>query len=307
MTSVLVTGGAGFIGSTLVKSLITKGYDITVLDNFSTGYLENISDLVHVEIVRGDIRDRDLVNNLVKNADGIFHLAANVGNLKSIENPNEDSEINILGTLNLLNAAREHKVSKFVFSSSSAIFGEVVHLPLDEKHPAEPDSPYGVSKLAAEKHCLCYSKLYDMDIVCLRYFNVYGVNQRFNPYGNIIPIWTDCLIAGKPFTIYGDGEQTRDFINVDDIVQANIKSFESAGARGAFNIGSGKATTINQLAKIFMSVSGNDIELIYAPRRKGEVLHSKANISLAAGSFDFKPQISLEKGVEDYISWVRKS
>jgi len=306
MSSVLVTGGAGFIGSNLVTKLSKKGYHIIILDNFSMGYEENLKDLKNVEVIKGDIRDKELVNKLVKKVEGIFHLAANVGNIKSIENPNEDAEINIIGTLNLLNAARDNKIKKFIFSSSSAIFGEVEYLPLDEKHPAEPDSPYGVSKLAAEKHCLCYSKLYDLDIVCLRYFNVYGINQRFNPYGNIIPIWTDCLIQNKSFTIYGDGEQTRDFIDVDDIVQANIKSYETKGAKGAFNIGNGKATTINQLAKIFQEISKNEIELIYAPRRKGEVLHSKADIQKAKDTFNFNPEVSLENGVSKYITWFRE-
>jgi len=305
MSSVLVTGGAGFIGSNLVKSLTGKGYHVTVLDNFYTGYHENISSFKNVDVVTGDIRDRELVNKLTTNVEGIFHLAANVGNLKSIENPNDDAEINILGTLNLLNAARDNKIKKFVFSSSSAIFGDVEYLPLDEKHPAEPDSPYGVSKLAAEKHCLCYSKLYDMEIVCLRYFNVYGINQRFNPYGNIIPIWAECLIDDKPFTIYGDGEQTRDFINVSDIVQANIKSFETKGVKGAFNIGSGGSATINELAKIFENVSQKKIDIIYAPRRKGEVLHSKADIQKARSAFNFNPEITLEKGLSEYLSWFK--
>ena len=216
----------------------------------------------------------------------------------------EDAEVNVLGTLNLLNAAKEYKVPKFVFSSSGAIFGEVSYLPIDEEHPCEPDSPYGVTKLAAETHCLCYSRLYDMDIVCLRYFNVYGVNQRYDPYGNVIPIWTGLLLQNKPFTIYGDGEQTRDFIDVQDVAMANVQSFETPGVRGAFNIGSGDSITINQLAEIFKKVTDRDIKVVYAPPRKGEVLHSRAKIDKAVNTFNFKPQVSLEEGIEEYIDWV---
>ncbi len=229
ITKVLVTGGAGFIGSNVVKLLAGRGYKITVLDNLSTGYRDNVEDTKNVDFINGDIRDRSIVYSLVKRVGGIFHLAADVGNIKSIENPVEDAEVNVLGTLNLLDAAREYKVSKFVFSSSGAIFGEVSYLPIDETHPAEPDSPYGVTKLAAEKHCLCYSRLYDMDIVCLRYFNVYGTNQRYDPYGNVIPIWAHLLLRNEPFTIYGDGKQTRDFINVKDVAIANIQQRCSLG------------------------------------------------------------------------------
>ena len=301
---VLVTGGAGFIGSNVVKLLVNKGYDVIILDNLNTGYRDNIENTKNVEFIQGDIRDNDLVYNLVKKVNGIFHLAADVGNIKSIENPVEDAEVNVLGTLNLLNAAKEYKVSKFVFSSSGAIFGEVSYLPVDEEHPCEPDSPYGVTKLASEKHCLCYSRLYDMDIVCLRYFNVYGVNQRYDPYGNVIPIWTGLLLQNKPFTIYGNGEQTRDFINVKDVAMANIQAFETPGIKGAFNVGSGDSITINQLAEIFKKVSNKDIEVIYAPPRKGEVLDSRAKIDKAVNTFNFKPQVSLEEGIREYIDWV---
>lgn len=305
MMKVLVTGGAGFIGSNIVKLLVRRGYDVTVLDNLNTGYRENIEYLNNTDLIIGDIRDKELVYKLVKNVDGIFHLAGIVGNIKSIENPMEDADVNVLGTLNLLNAAKEYKISKFVFSSSGAIFGEVSYLPVDEKHPTEPDSPYGVTKLASEKHCLCYSRLYDMDIVCLRYFNVYGINQRYDPYGNVIPIWTGRLLQNKTFIIFGDGEQTRDFINVKDVAMANTKAFETSGIRGPFNIGSGGSITINQLAERFKKVSTKDIEVVYTPPRKGEVLHSSAKIDEAKNAFNFKPQISLEEGIKEYIDWVK--
>ncbi len=300
---VLVTGGAGFIGSNVVKLLVDRGYNVTVLDNLYTGYKENIEHLKNVKFIRGDIRNKDLVNRLVKKNKGIFHLASIVGNIKSIENPLEDAEVNVLGTLNILEAIKKNSVSKLVFSSSSAIFGEVCYLPVDEKHPTEPDSPYGVTKLASEKHCLCYSRLYDLEIACLRYFNVYGINQRYDPYGNVIPIWTGFLSQNKPLIIYGDGEQTRDFINVKDVAKANIQAYEASGIRGAFNIGSGKSITINQLAQIFTKISKREIKVEYQPSRKGEVLHSRANIDKAKKVFNFNPKISLEEGIKEYIAW----
>jgi UDP-glucose 4-epimerase len=303
---VLVTGGTGFIGSNVVDLLVKRAYDVTIIDNLVTGYQKNLEDIINeVNIVEGDIRDKDLVNKQVEKVDGIFHLAAIVGNIKSIENPVEDAEVNVIGTLNLLNAAKEHEISKFVFSSSGAIFGEVCYLPVDEKHPAEPDSPYGVTKLASEKHCLCYSRLYDMNIVCLRYFNVYGQNQRYDPYGNIIPIWTGLLLKNEPFIIYGDGEQTRDFINVKDVAMANIQAFETPGISGPFNIGSGSSITINQLADIFKNVTGEEIKVEYKPSRKGEVKHSEAKIDGAKKAFNFEPQISLEEGIKEYIDWIK--
>ena len=302
---VLVTGGTGFIGSNVVKLLTERDYDVTVFDNLNTGYLENIDTFKNVKFIEGDIRDRNLIDNQVKEVDGIFHLAATTGNIKSIERPVEDAQVNVLGTLNLLNAAKEYNTPKFIFSSSGAIFGEVCYLPVDEEHPAEPDSPYGVTKLASEKHCLCYSRLFDMDIACLRYFNVYGMNQRYDPYGNVIPIWTGLLLQNKPLIIYGDGEQTRDFINVKDVAMANLQAFETPGVKGPYNIGSGDSITINHLAEIFKRVSNNNIEIEYKPPRKGEVLHSKAKIDKAKTEFNFKPQISLEEGIKDYIDWIR--
>ncbi len=305
MSSILVTGGAGFIGSNLVKSLLDHGHDIIVIDNFITGYMENIPKLDKLKIVHGDITDIKLIRKYVKQVDSIFHLAASVGNLKSIENPNQDAYVNIVGTLNLLNAAREFKISKIIYSSSSAIYGDVEYIPLDENHPICPTSPYGVSKLAAEKYCLCYSKLYDLDVVCLRYFNVYGINQRFNPYGNIVPIWSKCILDNKPITIYGDGGQTRDFINVADIVQANIKSHEKNGIIGAYNIGSGQAITINKLAKTLQKISCKKVSINYEKPRKGEVLHSEANINKAKKAFNFRPEVPLEKGLLEYLNWIQ--
>ena len=303
----LVTGGAGFIGSNVVRKLVERGWSVTVLDDLSTGYVENLEGLPRdrVELVRGDVRDAATVLRLAEGRAAVWHLAASVGNLKSIEQPSFDAEVNVLGTLAVLEAVKAQRTPKLIYSSSSAICGEVVYLPLDEAHPCEPDSPYGVTKLAAEKHCLAYSRLFDLDVVCLRYFNVYGVNQRYDAYGNVIPIWTRRLLDGEPLLIYGDGEQTRDFINVADIAEANVKAGVTPGLRGAFNIGTGRAFTINQLAEAFRKVGGATPRFEYRPPRKGEVKHSQAKVDRAAATFGFRPAVGIEQGLVEYVAWIR--
>ncbi|HKQ58614.1 MAG TPA: NAD-dependent epimerase/dehydratase family protein [Candidatus Eisenbacteria bacterium] len=301
-----VTGGAGFIGSNIVRKLVERGWFVRILDDLSTGYRENLEALPKdsLELVPGDVRDAQAVLKLSEGCQAVFHLAASVGNIKSIEQPRFDAEVNVLGTLSVLEAVKAHRV-KLVYSSSAAIFGEVVYVPLDEAHPAEPDSPYGVTKLAAEKHCLAYARLFDLDIVCLRYFNVYGVNQRYDVYGNVIPIWTRRLLDGEPLIIYGDGDQTRDFINVEDVAEANVMAAESQGVRGAFNIGTGAALTINQLADAFRKVGGQTPHFENRPPRKGEVKHSQAKVDRARETFGFRARVAIEPGLVDYVAWIR--
>ena len=302
---VLVTGGAGFIGSNIVKLLDQRDYEIVVFDNLSTGYKTNLDEFSNIELIVGDIRDRHTLNLAMKGCRIVFHLAASVGNVKSLQNPIEDSEVNVLGTLNVLESARLNGVKKIVYSSSAAIFGEPQYQPIDEKHPLEPDSPYGVSKLAGEKHCLCYGRTYDIDVVCLRYFNVYGVNQRYDAYGNVIPIFATLLLQNKPITIYGDGEQTRDFVNVKDVAMANILAAEKEELSGTFNIGSGVSMTINSLASMMKEIVNKNVDTIYAPPRKGEVRHSQADISLAKSSFNYNPSTNMYDNLLEYVEWWR--
>jgi nucleoside-diphosphate-sugar epimerase len=302
---VLVTGGAGFIGSNLTKHLMGDRHEVTVLDNLSSGYARNIEALPGVDFVQGDIRDEDSVRQVTAGRNIVFHLAASVGNKRSIDDPHSDAEINVIGTLRVLEAARKAGVRKVVISSSAGIFGELKTLPISEDHPAEPDSPYGASKLCAEKQGLAYAKLYGLEVVCLRYFNVYGPSQRFDAYGNVIPIFVFQMLRGEPVTIFGDGEQTRDFVNVRDVVQANIKAAMAPGVSGAFNIGSGTRIGINDLVERLRAASGLNPVVRHGPPRAGDVRDSLADICAARKAFGFEPAVTMDEGVPEYIRWAR--
>jgi UDP-glucose 4-epimerase len=303
----LVTGGAGFIGSNLVKLLTEEGHDVVVLDSLASGYRENLTPFPRARFVEEDVRNESAVTAAASGCDVIFHLAASVGNVRSIEHPIEDSEINVLGTLRVLEAARRHGARKVVFSSSAGIFGELKTVPIREDHPAEPDSPYGASKLGAEKLCLAYAKLYPLECVCLRYFNVYGVNQRYDAYGNVIPIFAHRALRGQPLVVYGDGEQTRDFVNVRDVAVANYRAGMSRGVSGAFNIASGTRVTINALTALLAVAGGVDVTVEYAAPRKGDVRHSLADVSAARGAFGFDPEVPLETGLREYMTWAHEA
>ena len=303
MSKVLVTGGAGFIGSNLARLLLDEGREVTVYDDLSSGYRRNVGALPRARFVEGDVRDAERLTEAMRGADTVFHLAASVGNKRSIEHPVEDSEVNVIGTLRVLEAARSLGVRKVIFSSSAGIFGELKFLPIREDHPVEPDSPYGASKLAAEKMCLAYAKLYDLEAVALRYFNVYGVNQRYDAYGNVIPIFAHRMLRGEPVTVFGDGEQTRDFVNVRDVARANLLPSEARGVSGAFNVASATSITINRLVELMSEACGLLPEVVYGPPRKGDVRHSRADISAACEAFGFKPSVELGDGLREYMTW----
>lgn len=298
----LITGGAGFIGSNIARAGVERGHHITVLDNLSTGYRENLDGL-GVRLVEGDVRDADLLMEMTAGMDGVFHLAASVGNLKSIKFPLLDMEINYGGTLNLLEAMRHNNVPVLVYSSTGAGYGEPVRIPVDEEHPFQPDSPYGVSKIAAEKAALAYGKIYGFRVACLRYFNAYGVNQRFDAYGNVIPIFATLLLSGQPLTVYGDGLQTRDFVNATDIARANWMAAKDHALAGFFNVATGQQTTINQLIDSLREASGIEPEVVYKPFRVGEVKHSVADIAKFAAATGYKPSVSLRDGLAAYWKW----
>jgi UDP-glucose 4-epimerase len=300
----LVSGGAGFIGSNIIKYLVQAGHTVTALDNLSSGFLCNLESFPEVQFIEGDVRDEAIVRRAVAGAEVVFHLAACVGNKRSIDHPIEDSEVNVLGTLQVLEAARHSGVSKIVYSSSAGIFGELRTLPIREDHPIEPDSPYGASKLAGEKMCLVYSKLHGLEVVCLRYFNVYGVNQRYDAYGNVIPIFAHRLLNRQPIIIFGDGEQTRDFVNVRDVAQANYRAAMARGISGSFNIASGARVTINRLVEMLVQASGIQADVEYGSPRQGDVRHSLADISAARNAFGYKPTIDLPEGLAEYMQWA---
>jgi UDP-glucose 4-epimerase len=302
--NILVTGGAGFIGSNIVLGLVAAGHrSIVVLDDLTTGSEANLA-ACREEVVlrRGDVRDAGLVHDLVMQADAVFHLAARVGNVRSLEAPVEDAEVNVIGTRNVLHAARKRPNLRIVFSSSAAIFGESRYVPVDENHPTSPDSPYGVSKLAGELDVLCYAKAFGLRAVCLRYFNVYGRHQIFDAYGNVIPIFVERLLRGEELVIYGDGEQTRDFVDVQDVVAANIAAL-AAEQTGAFNIGTGKPTTVNELARTLEVCLGRKLDVRREPPRSGEVRHSHASIDRARAVLGYRPRVELEHGLRNYLEW----
>ncbi len=306
----IVVGGAGFIGSNIVKLLLDKNYEIKVIDDLSSGHLINIEKYIkgnNIEFINGDIRDEVLVNNAMKGgADVVFHLAACVGRQKSIDNPQLDASTNLIGTINILEGMRKNGIPRIVYSSSAAMFGELTTPTIDEGHPQNADSPYGVSKLAAEKMILAYAGIYpELMGVCLRYFNIYGVNQRFDLYGNVIPIFAKRIYSGEPITIFGDGTQTRDFVNVKDIARANYLGSISDLGTDVYNLGSGSSITINELAEMMIKIADKNTKIKYAPERPADVKHCKANADKAKDRLGFEAKVSLEEGLEEYMQWYR--
>ena len=302
----LLTGGSGFIGSDVSKMLLSKGVEVVVYDNLSSGNYDNIRDM-NLQFIKGDVLDKDAVIEACRGVDVVFHLAASVGRQRSIDYPQLDSEINLIGTINVLEGMRANGVKKIVYSSSAAIFGELQSPEIDENHPQNADSPYGVSKLAAEKMILSYADIYDMTAVCLRYFNIYGVNQRYDLYGNVIPIFAHRLFAGESLLIYGDGSQTRDFVNVYDVARANVMAGMEYPETNVFNLGSGASITINRLAEMMQEISGIENGIQYLPERKADVKHCKANANKVAEKMQFKTVVPLEKGLEEYIQWYKNN
>jgi len=298
----LVTGGAGFIGSHLVSRLISEGFEVHVLDNFFTGSLENIRNYLgcpRLHVVKGDVRRRGDVRGALRDVDYVFHLAAVANIALSVRRPKLVNDVNVSGTLNLLIESLRFNVERFVFTSSCAVYGEPIYLPINEDHPTNPISPYGVSKLSAEYYCRVFHKVYGLETVILRLFNVYGPGQERSPYGGVIAKFIDALKSGKAPIIFGDGKQTRDFIYVDDVVDALILASKCGGCAGmTFNIGSGIETSINQLADKLIKIFSLDIKPIYLEPRAGDVRRSCANINRAREILGFRAKTPLEVGLE---------
>jgi UDP-glucose 4-epimerase len=299
---ILVTGGAGFVGSHIVDRL-SPDNDVTVLDNMFTGSMANLAkNKDRITFVKGDILDREMVTKLVADAEYIFHLAAHVGNIRSLKDPYFDMNVNIAGMLNLLEACRNSRIKRLVYSASAASFGEARYLPIDEDHPQYPESPYAASKLAAEKYAFTYYKVYNIPTASVRYFNIYGPRQDTSEYANAVSIFLGKFKKKQPITIYGDGEQTRDFLFIQDVVAANVLAATHPKALGqTFNIATGEATSINTVADIIDNISGYKNERIYAPPRAGEVRHSRATIEKAQKMLRYNPTKTLEEGLR--LTW----
>ena len=305
-TSALVTGGAGFIGSHLVDRLVSSGYSVRVIDNLSTGKLSNIQGHMQngaIDFVEGDIKDLELVKKCVHGVDAVLHLAAVTSVPFSVQNPGLTYETNVAGTLNLLVSLAKEKVGKFVFISSCAVYGEPKYLPINENHPTNPISPYADSKLLGEHYCLGFHENQLLKSVVLRFFNVYGLRQGLNDYSGVITKFVDQVKHELPLKIYGDGSQTRDFIHVSNIVEAIQSSLENDVAEGeVFNIGSGKATSIDELAKTILSLANSDLEIIHEAPRQGDIKHSYADASKATKLLDYKPQTALNDGLREILA-----
>ncbi len=300
--NILVTGGAGFIGSHIVDRL-SPGNKVIVLDNLFSGSLSNLKKSTdRITFIKGDILDETLVRNVVAEVEYVFHLAAHVGNIRSIKDPYFDMEVNIKGTINLLEACRGSSIKRFVYTSSAAIFGEAKYLPIDEEHPLNPESPYAVSKLAAEKYCFAFYKVHGVPTTALRYFNAYGLRQDTSEYANAISIFLNRIKDGEPLTIFGDGKQTRDFVFIEDIVTANILAATQPAAVGEiFNIATGQTSSIEQLISIIRQISGQETQVVYADFRRGEVRHSWADIGKARRLLGYSPETNFTEGL--LLTW----
>ena len=302
---VLVTGGAGFIGSHMVDRLVNDGYDVRIFDNLSTGRLENIQSLLNagkVDFIKGDIRDIPLVTKSVDDVDVIIHFAAVTSVPFSVANPDLTFDVNLLGTLNLIRASVYSDVDRFVFVSSCAVCGDPKSLPVREEYQTHPISPYAESKLVAERYCLGFQERQLLRSVVLRFFNVYGPRQGMNDYSGVITRFIERVRQREPLMIYGDGSQTRDFVNVHDIVEAVLASMESSAAEGeVFNIGSGKFTSINELAKAILELAGVDLEIRHEKSRAGDIKDSYAGISKAKKFIGYEPKVSLKEGLRGLL------
>lgn len=299
----LVLGGAGFIGSHLVERLFLQGHQVRVLDNLSTGKRENLANVAaNVELVVGDLRDDATLTSAAKGCEVIFHQAAIVSVQRSLDEPRLTQAINLTGTLGVLEAARAAGVRRVVFASSAAVYGAGGDEPRRESMATFPESPYGLEKLAGEHYLRMWNELYGLETVALRYFNVFGPRQDpSSPYSGVISIFVDRLKRGVAPTIFGDGEQTRDFVHVSNIVEANYLAGTAQGAQGVFNVASGATTSLNHLFATMCQIRGATLRPQYAAARPGDIRHSSADISLARERLGYVPRVALAEGLTQLL------
>lgn len=309
MSKYLVTGGAGFIGSNIVEELLNMGEDVVVLDNLSTGCENNMKQFIgDIRFVEGDIRDAEAVDTAMEGVEYVFHQAALASVPRSIDDPVLVNEVNVGGTVNVLERAKKAGVRSFVYAASSSAYGDVEVSPKDEGIRPEPLSPYAVSKLAGEYYCRVYNEVYGLETISLRYFNVFGPRQDpASQYAAVVPIFINSLLKGERPTIYGDGEQSRDFTFVSNVVKANILASKVRGAGGkVVNIACGEKYTVNELFRTVAKRIGSDIEPKYEEQRPGDVRHSLADISEAEKLMGYKVGVSFEEGIDKTVDWYRQ-
>lgn len=296
----LVTGGAGFIGSHITERLLVEGHRVRILDNFSTGKRENIPDNDDVEVIEGDVGDTDTVRRCMEGVHIVFHEAAIASVPETVGNPLGSERTNYRGTVNVLEAARQAGAKRVVFACSAAVYGDLPELPKQETMPVKPLTPYAIDKLASEYACKVYYSLYGLETVALRYFNVFGPRQDpSSPYSGVISIFADCARKGKQPNIYGDGGQTRDFIFVSDVVEANMRAASSDKAPGnAYNVATGSTITINELLETVCRLEGRPFDPAYHDARDGDIRHSCADISATSRALDWQPAVDFEDGLK---------
>ncbi len=301
MTRALVTGGGGFIGSNLVRALLDRGEEVRILDNFSSGNRANLEDLGDtVEIVEGELRSYERVHAAVRGVEVVYHLGALGSVPRSVQDPLTSSAVNIEGTLNVLLAARDESVRRVVFSSSTSVYGTSRERPTTEASPPDPISPYGVAKLAAERYCVSFSRVYEsLETVVLRYFNVFGPRQSpHSQYAAVVPLFVTAIAAGEAIVVHGDGEQSRDFTYVGNVVDATMRAAVAAGASGRiFNVAAGSPASVNSLADEIGGILGRPVERRYAPPRPGDIRDSWADLTAAREVLGYEPRVGLAEGL----------
>lgn len=304
----LVTGGAGFIGSHLVDRLAQRGYSVCVIDDFSNGEIRNLSSHLgkkNFKLIKGSVTHPTTLRAAMSGVNLVFHLAAIVSVARSLTEPKLVGDVNVGGTLAVLEEARRRDVKKIAFASSAAIYGDGARPPLDESCSPVPLSPYGATKVAGEAYCRAFSRSYGIETVSLRYFNVYGSRRSPGAYSGVMMQFADAVVRSRPMVIFGDGSQCRDFVNVDDVVTATMLAAEKEGTTGeAFNVGTGTKTTILQLANAFLSMtSTKKTKVVFADPRAGDIKQSWANIGRAKRILGYRPRVRLEEGLKSFMSW----
>jgi UDP-N-acetylglucosamine/UDP-N-acetyl-alpha-D-glucosaminouronate 4-epimerase len=297
---VLVTGGGGFIGSNLVRALLERGDDVRVLDNFSTGNRANLADIAgEVEMVEGELRSYERVHAATRGVEVVFHQGALPSVPRSVQDPLTTAAVNTEGTLNVLLAARDESVRRVVFASSSSVYGNSDELPRVETQNPDPISPYGVSKLAAERYCVSFSRVYPLETVALRYFNVFGPNQDpSSQYAAVVPKFITTVADGRPVPVYGDGEQQRDFTFVSNVVEANLLAAEAEGVSGTIvNVATGRATSVRELADTIGTILGRPVDRELHPARTGDIRDSYADVTRARELLGWEARVGLEDGL----------